>query len=153
MKTHLKAALRGAVAGGVATLPMSAVMLAAGQAGLMGEQPPRTIFESLLAMARIPVPDERTEEPLVAAAHIGYGMLAGAAYGLLRERVRLPLPPAAEGVGYGLLIWALSYEGWIPAMRIMPPPEEDRPGRPASMIAAHLVYGAVLGALAPRQGR
>lgn len=148
MNDYLKAAARGAGAGAAATLPMSGVMLAAGKAGLMGKQPPETIFESMLGALRFPIPDEKTEGPLVVAAHIGYGMLAGAAFGLLWRRAGFRLPAFLGGAGYGVLLWALSYHGWIPALHIMPPPERDRPGRPASMIAAHVVYGAALGALA-----
>ncbi len=151
MNEYLRAALRGAGAGAAATLPMSAVMLGAGKAGLIGEQPPETIVESALGAIGLPIPDKKTEEPLVVAAHIGYGMLAGAAFGLLWRRAGVRLPSALVGGAYGLLLWALSYEGWIPALHIMPPPERDRPGRPPAMIAAHAVYGAALGALADRK--
>jgi hypothetical protein len=153
MSRDVEAAARGAAAGALATLPMTGVMLAAGKIGLMGQQPPKTIFRSMLASVSLPIPDRQTEKPMVAIAHIGYGMLAGALFGLLRSRTRLPMPQAAAGIGYGLLIWALSYKGWVPALHLMPSPEHDRPGRPEAMIAAHVVYGAALGALAPADRR
>lgn len=44
--------------------------------------------------------------------------------------------------------WLVNYGGWIPVLGILPPPHRDRTDRQATMIVAHLVYGAVLGALA-----
>ena len=57
------------------------------------------------------------------------------------------VPGWLVGAVYGLGVWAVSYKGWIPALGILPPPERDRPGRPVIMVAAHVVYGLVLGAL------
>jgi hypothetical protein len=37
--------------------------------------------------------------------------------------------------------------GWVPALGFLPPATEDRPGRPPAMIAAHVVFGAVLAAI------
>ena len=54
-------------------------------------------------------------------------------------------PAGILGVLFGLGIYGVSYKGWIPALGILPPPEDDRPGRPAVMIAAHIVYGLTLG--------
>jgi hypothetical protein len=53
----------------------------------------------------------------------------------------------------GLAVWAVSYQGWIPALGILPKASEDRPARPAVMVTAHVVYGAVLGALEERLRR
>ena len=145
MNNNVRAALYGAVAGGIATLPMSGVMLAADKIGLMGEHPPETIIEAAADAAGVRHGDHPAKDTAVAFAHLGYGMLAGSIFGLLQEELPSSISPVTQGIGYGLLIWVVSYKGWIPALEIMPPPEHDRPGRPASMIAAHVVYGAVLG--------
>jgi hypothetical protein len=79
-------------------------------------------------------------------AHLAFGGAAGALYGLIRSRIRR-LPGPVLGAGFGLAVWTISYAGWIPAAGILPPPHEDRPGRPIVMVGAHLVYGGVLGAL------
>ncbi|GAA0384549.1 hypothetical protein GCM10009530_39270 [Microbispora corallina] len=131
---------RGAAAGLLATGAMSAVMLAGERAGLLPGQPPRHIVRAALpGHRRRP---KRGEKALGAGAHLAFGMGSGALLGLLARdgRVRLPL-----GVGYGLLIWVTSYEGWVPAMDILPPISRDpEPGRPAVMAAGHVVYGAAL---------
>lgn len=136
----------GALAGAVATIFMSVLMLAAGRAGLMGMQPPEAITERVLGW-RSRLPWREDESNLAASvAHVGFGAVAGAVFGLARRFVPGATLPGA-GILYGLGVWATAYLGWVPALGILPPATEDRPGRPASMIAAHVVYGAVLGAL------
>jgi hypothetical protein len=45
---------------------------------------------------------------------------------------------------YATGIWLVSYQGWVPALGIMPPASRDRRGRVATMLVAHWVYGAAL---------
>jgi hypothetical protein len=147
MAGTLDVLLKGAAAGGVATLPMSGVMLAAGRAGLMGRQPPEAITDAALDAVGVERPSETVEKSAAATAHLAFGVAMGAAFALIEHRFRPRRAPVADGIVFALAVWALSYKGWVPALGIMPPPEEDRPGRPQSMIAAHVVYGAALGAL------
>lgn len=51
------------------------------------------------------------------------------------------------GASFGLAVWASNYAGWLPKAGLMPKPRHDRPGRPTSMIAAHVAYGATLAAV------
>jgi hypothetical protein len=146
VKGRLNTVVEGAVAGAIATIPMSAVMYAADKADLMGEYPPEIIAEKTLDAAGIHQGKD-VNDAAATIAHLGFGAAAGALFALLHRRSELPAPPIAEGIGYGLLVYAVSYNGWIPAIRIMPPPESDRPGRQPSMAAAHVVYGATLAAL------
>lgn len=146
MDRALNTALEGAVAGAIATLPMSAVMYASKQAGLMGEYPPEIIADKGLQTAGVP-PDRDVNDATATVAHVAFGAGAGTLFALLRRQTRLGVPAVVEGIGFGLLVYAVSYNGWIPAVHIMPPPEHDRPGRQPSLVAAHVVYGAVLGAL------
>lgn len=150
MDRIVEAGLRGALAGAAATAPMSAVMLAADRLGLMGKQPPELITDRALDAAGVQ-PEPESGDALATAAHFGFGATAGALFGMARESLDLPLPPVAQGVGYGLLIYTVSYFGWIPAADVLPPPHRDRPGRQPSMLAAHVVYGAALGALLARR--
>lgn len=143
--------LRGGVAGAAATLPMSLLMLAAQKAGLMGKQPPEKITEAALDEAADEPVDEAVDEPvqdaLAVVNHFAFGAAAGALFGIVR---REEMPALAQGIAFGLAVWTVSYKGWVPAFNIMPPPQQDRRGRPASMIAAHIVFGGVLGALVER---
>ncbi|WP_248960711.1 DUF1440 domain-containing protein [Sphaerisporangium perillae] len=131
--------VRGAFSGVIATAAMSAVMVAGDRAGLMGEHPPQRI-----ARAALPGPKHRPkpgEGVLGAVAHFGFGAVSGALFAAAVGR-REPRPPL--GAVYGLAIWAVSYQGWVPGLGILPPIHRDRPGRQAIMAAGHVVYGTAL---------
>jgi uncharacterized membrane protein YagU involved in acid resistance len=150
MSDHVSRMVVGSLAGLAATVPMTAFMKAAFRALPARERyplPPRLITENVGEKAG--VWDELSEPERKAAtlaAHYGYGAAVGAVYGLLAPS--LPLPPALRGVGYGLGVWAVSYLGLLPGMRLFPPATEEPAGRNALMIAAHLVWGWALGAMA-----
>ena len=150
MNEDLHAALNGALAGAAATLAMSGVMLAAQSVGLMGEHPPEIMAKKAMRTVGI-APREPATDVVATAAHLAFGAGAGALLGVMRERVDLPGSPTMQGIGYGLFVYTVSYTGWIPVIHIMPPPQHDRPGRQPSMIAAHVVYGTVLGKLLARR--
>lgn len=152
----------GLLSGLAATVPMTAVM------ELLHRQlppahrdplPPRKITQRLTRRAGVEHQlDEDQHHALALASHFAYGGGAGAAYALLDERLRphLPrmlrdLPPpaldAAHGATFGLLVWAASYLGWLPAAGLMKPATRHRAPRNALMLTAHVVFGASLGLL------
>jgi hypothetical protein len=157
METRTNAPWRPAVAGAaegtVATLAMSAVMLGAREAGWLGEPPPRKITWHALRRATGPFRAWRVRDPASALTHLAFGAGAGAlfeaGYASWGRRGAGPL----AGAAFGAAVWLVSYAGWVPALDILPAPHRDRPGRQGWMLAAHLVYGAVLGALADRRRR
>jgi hypothetical protein len=144
----IDALARGAAAGTAATAAMSGLMLAAGRAGLMGRQPPEAIVRQAGARTAVE-PRGRLADVLAVVAHLGFGAGTGAAYALLPRSRR----PVLRGVAVGEAVYAVSYAGWVPAFGALPRPGRDRPGRQAVMVAAHLVYGGVLGALDDRWRR
>lgn len=139
--------LAGVLSGSVATVFMSAVMLAAKRLGLMGEMPPEKITARLLDQAGWRSRGRRTQDVLSAVSHLGFGAAAGTIFAAVEARPQPPFPAVPAGILFGAAVWFVSYQGWVPALGIMAPPSRDRPGRPQAMLAAHLVYGAVLGAL------
>src|SRR5688572_7121377 len=106
---------RGAGAGAVATAAMSAVMLAAGRAGLMGRQPPEAIVRQAGTRAAVE-PHGRLADALAVVAHLAFGAGTGAAYALLPRSRR----PALRGVAVAEAVWAVSYAGWVPALGALP---------------------------------
>ncbi len=138
----------GIGASAVATLAMSGLMLGAQRAGLMRKQPPEKITERFLDELHVQR-SESAENAWSTIAHFGFGTACGGLFGALRGRL-LRAHPVNEGILFGTLVWAGSYCGWIPTLGIMPPPTRDRPGRSITMLAAHIVFGAVLGGLTPR---
>jgi uncharacterized membrane protein YagU involved in acid resistance len=145
----------GAVAGVIATVPMTIVMevlrRALPPAG-RDPLPPRRVILGLarkLGLARHMDTTER--EGLTWAGHFGYGAGTGAAYGLLDPALKKGIPhPACRGAAYGLGVWLLSYFGWLPAVGITSP-QFRRPLRGnATLVLSHLVWGATTGLITER---
>ena len=135
--------LADAASGAIATVAMSGVMIAGDRAGLLGEPPPTTVTRAALREAGVERPSDAAGL-MAPLAHLWFGAQGGVAFGVFRRFVP-GVPGALLGVLFGLGVYGISYKGWIPALGILPPPEDDRPGRPAVMIAAHVVYGLTLG--------
>jgi hypothetical protein len=133
--------LTGALGGLVATAAMTAAMRR--MHGHLDDPdryplPPREIIQSV---ARQTGTDRRAAEgelqDLTLGAHFAYGAAAGALYALAR-----PSDGIVAGVGYGLLVWAASYLGWIPGAAILEPATRHPRRRNELMLAAHVVWGA-----------
>jgi hypothetical protein len=143
--------LVGARDGLIATLAMTAFMLLADRRGWLNEQAPRTITRRTLAFAH-QQPDDRSVDALTAAAHATFGTAAGGLHAVSVGRLaRRPVSRLALGIGYGLAVWAASYWSVLPRLGLMPTPGRDERRRPEAMIAAHLIYGGVLGLLGARR--
>lgn len=136
MRSALRSTVGGALSGFAATWPMTAVLVGASRRGLLDELPPLKIVHHLL-----PGLGEGPARMLAAIAHAAYGAGAGAALGAIA-----PAAPLKRRVtiGYGLLVWLLSYQGWVPLAGVMPPVVRDRRGRALSIALAHVVWGALL---------
>ena len=137
----------GSVAGVAATVPMTAVMLLVHRS-LPGRErsglPPQHIMENLtrrLGVNRHLSDDDRAG--LATVAHFSYGSSAGAVYAPIASRT--PVPYVVSGTAFGLLVWAGSYMGFLPAVGMYASPSGDANRRTAMMVAAHLIWGATLG--------
>lgn len=137
--------LRGAIAGTVATIPMTLVM-----ARLFRELPesqryplpPRLIMENL--SRRTPLrglPNEATLTEVTLTAHFVYGAATGAIFPYLERHSETNV---LRGAVYGVGVWAASYLGWIPAAHILTPATHHPAKRNALMLLAHLVWGSAL---------
>jgi hypothetical protein len=146
----LRALAAGAVAGTVATMAMSTLMLTAQRAGLLGEQPPRKLSDAVVdRVARKPV-GERTRRLGTAIVHVGIGATAAALHQTGRQIAGHPKPAVIWGSGFGAVFWALNYGFVAPAIGIMAPPDRDRPGRAPVMLAANVIWGAVSAVIGDR---
>ncbi len=146
----MNALVAGAAAGMAATVPMTAVMKRMHRALPPGERyplPPRIITMRLAEAAGVRRQlDERQRRRLTLLAHFGYGTSVGSLFGLIAPR--RPAAAVGAGVAYGLAVWAGSYLGLLPALHILTPATEHPARRSGVMIAAHVVWGATLGAMA-----
>lgn len=148
MLPRAKQCLNGAVAGLLATIPMSAVMMAGRRLLPKASQvplPPAQITKN--ALRAIDVDDEvsrNAELALTVVNHFGFGGATGALYGSLCAP-RSAAHAVATGCIYGLGVWSCSYLGWLPATGLYRSGFDDTRERNTLMIAAHLVWGAGLG--------
>lgn len=131
----------GVSSGVVATAVMTLGLAGARSVGLLGEPPPRTLTRRMLGRMGIRL-GKKSLDVAASLSHVAYGAACGALYGLVARR----RAGVASGALFGLSVWAVSYQAWIPAMGLMPPPTHDRPGRPTAMVLAHLLFGGALGA-------
>ena len=137
--------LAGAVAGTLATVPMTAVMLALFSRLPETQKYPLPPYEVTMMTARRAggldrLMSRRARTLASLLAHFSYGAFTGALYPHLgTENSR---HPALWGGTYGVAVWVLSYLGWIPAARILRPATEHPARRNGLMIVAHLVWGA-----------
>src|SRR4051812_18277015 len=150
--------LAGCLGGLAATVPMTIAMeLMHGRLPRRERYPlpPRIITQRLTRRAGVEHElDEDGHQALALASHFAYGATTGGVYGALSDwadrrfrtqTVPPPLRAAVQGTTYGLLVWAGSYLGLLPAAGILTPATRHPARRNALMIAAHVVWGATLG--------
>jgi uncharacterized membrane protein YagU involved in acid resistance len=148
--------LSGAAAGLAATVPMTAAMEAMHR--LLPEHerhplPPRQIVDNTVDQSPAAgALDEDEREKTALAAHFAFGAAAGAVYGMFSTRW-CRRHPFLSGVSYGLTVWATQYLGVLPSVGVLSSAEHHPPRRNALMIAAHVVWGAALGAMLARDPR
>lgn len=85
---------------------------------------------------------ESQEMKAAVSAHLGYSALTGSLYALARPTVR-SLPTPLAGALFGLAVWGVSFEGWMPALGM----KERTTAKPTQKwfvpIMGHMVYGVV----------
>lgn len=139
--------IQGAVAGLLATIPMTIFMLMTWKRLPEREKyplPPRLITRNAVkqveSLQRL---GSRNLTALTLLLHFLYGALTGSLYGTLERQI--PLHQSVKGSLYGVSVWSASYLGWIPAFGILSPATKHPWRRNLLMIAAHLVWGTSLG--------
>ena len=142
----------GAIAGGIATIPMTLFMLATQRLSSREQSdplPPEGITREITE--RTNTDDKVDKRQLLGASlfsHFGYGVAAGTIYSNTARR--LPWSPIIKGSLFGVLIWAVSYLGWLPLGRFDDAATKQPASRNALMIGAHIVWGVATGLITER---
>lgn len=135
---------KGAVAGAFATLFHTAVMYALQPRLPRARRHPLPPVQVTANAARragnINVDPGTPLRGATALAHFGFGAAAGGLYAPIGKR----FGSVPTGIGYGIGVWAASYLGWIPALRLLPPASRQSNQRNVMMILAHVAWGAAL---------
>ncbi len=121
---------------------MSIPILAGRRLGLLATPPPVEISANVAGHTPLPSAGHPLFPTLATVSHLGYGSASGVVYVLLRRH--LPSRPGAGGLVFGLALWAVSYLGIVPALRLYPWPDDDSRSRLGVMIAAHAVFGVTV---------
>jgi putative membrane protein len=142
--------VEGALAGLIATVPMTIFMLAAQRILPQWQQyalPPQKLTDTFARWAGLRKHLDRPQL-LIASfiSHLGFGAVAGAIYGPLTRIV--PLSSVLKGLVFGLVVWFANYLGWLPVVGMSEAATKQPLHRNALMIAAHVVWGAVTGVVA-----
>jgi uncharacterized membrane protein YagU involved in acid resistance len=145
---------RGAVAGLVATIPMTLTMEAL-RAWLPQEQarpmPPREVIDRTVNKSgQGHAVDERERIALTTIGHFAFGAAAGALFGAAFAE-RSERSSVLAGIVYGLTVWAVAYGVGLPSLGLHPAAAKDTADRNEVLIASHVVWGAALGGLARRR--
>jgi uncharacterized membrane protein YagU involved in acid resistance len=139
--------LQGALAGFIATAPMTISMLIGWRFLPRREKyslPPRLITEEMTERVGVEHRlDDKKLTGLTLLSHFGYGAAFGAIYALFEQRV--PLRSSLKGALSGVALWAGSYLGWLPVMNILAPATQQPWRRNLLMIIAHVIWGVTLG--------
>ncbi len=146
---HAQDLATGAMAGFLATIPMTIAMELLHRRLPWTQRyplPPREITDDLTDKAGVEEHlDEKEEQGLTLTAHFGYGTATGALFGAVANQ--LPPPRVVSGIVYGLTVWSVSYLALLPALGILRPATQHPAERNLLMIAAHVVWGASVGAI------
>lgn len=133
----------GALSGTIATALMTVVISTGKLLGLLRTPPPTQITMNVTNRAGInPEPPDPEFNTGTLIAHHGFGAVCGMIYVLARRY--LPASSTGAGLLFAGLVWATSYAGYLPMLKLYPWPDDDRPSRRTVMLAAHAVYGTML---------
>ncbi len=144
IKPSLNAA---ALSGVIATFPMNAYLVISKKffERDSGETPPEQVTSALLQTVNVEENDQEKFQPMVWSSHFAYGMAAGSFYSLYRALLPKSVSSIQSGASFGLLVWATSYWGWLPALKLLPPPPEIEVKDNVDKIVSHIIWGAALG--------
>jgi uncharacterized membrane protein YagU involved in acid resistance len=138
---------KGALAGLVATVPMTVAMI--GMQRLLPKHlryplpPEQVTLRVMVDKGAISHLDDPERTIATGILHFGIGAVGGASYSVAARLI--PVHSVLRGIGFGLLVWVTGYMGWLPALGILQPATKHPAQRNALMIVAHLVWGSVTG--------
>lgn len=140
--------IRGAIAGAAGTAVMTLMMKQVASRVmpadmLPDEFAPKRVVEWAEEQAGEPnALTDSQEQAAAMGAHFGYGSGSGAVYGLLRETLINDVPAPVAGVIFGVAVWAVSFQGWMPALGVQEATTDQPPRKWPAPIMMHMVYGA-----------
>lgn len=151
MRPLLRAAMNGVFAGGIGTTTMTVFMRGTQWVGLYHQDlPPTKITRAATNILGVKHRvSSRQETVLTGVAHWAFGMAGGALFGVISQKIAR-VPRWFSGLVFGLLVWGISYLGWVPALGILPQPWNQRGTHGLMPMLAHVIYGVTVGTVVDR---
>ncbi len=143
----IQRAARGAVSGFGGTVALTGLRKALTAAGLVGVTAPEQVVGKLEELGLLDEWSPQARRALTVAAHVCYGVGAGAALGVMRRERGEAGEEAAVGSALGLLVWGANWSGLLPLTGVHQPPWKERTTKVLLPVLDHIVYGAVWGLL------
>jgi hypothetical protein len=134
---------RGAFGGAVATAAMTLPMLWLRRIDRVDAIAPEHITAAGFDVAGVR-PSVAGHVAATTTSHLAYGTVAGAVYAVALGRRQAR---TRSGIAYGLALAVGAYQGWVPALGILPSLARQDTGRRSEVIVSHAVYGATLAAV------
>jgi hypothetical protein len=138
-------AVAGALGGAGATLVLSGLRGAWKKAGLVFDTAPTQVVDRAEEVFTQEGLSPATRRALAAIAHMGYGVGAGTAFGLLRRETGETSVEAAVGSSLGILAWGAGWASWLPLTGVHSPPWEQQTTKVLLPAIDHAVFGAAWG--------
>lgn len=139
--------LTGAIAGAMATVPMTVALF--GTAPWLPDVkafPPKLAVKLVTGKAGLwQQLSARQRNRLSWVSHFGYGALMGSVYAAMAKR-----HGTRSGIAFGVGVWAGSYLVMLPALGIRRPVQKSFRDDHVQLVVAHLVWGAALGWLSKK---
>jgi uncharacterized membrane protein YagU involved in acid resistance len=145
--------VRGALAGAVATVPMTWLMVAGKrylpESEISRPLPPAELMEDIERKTGVAL-DSESHRAAVYVSHFGYGASSGVLFALTMGRLRR-IPVWVSAPAFGIAVWAASYLGWIPAVGSRAEARKSSGERNSLMLVSHLVWGLAIASLIRRK--
>ena len=139
----LSRATDGALGGAGGTVALTVFRKALAQVGLVETTAPEQVVERLEELGLLDGWSPGARRLLAVAAHLGYGVGTGAAFGVLRRERGGPGEEAAVGAALGILSWGVGWASWLPLTGVHDPPWEQSSPKVLLPVVDHAFFGAV----------
>ncbi len=142
-----KRALLGALSGAGGTLALTGFRKSLNQLDVVHRTAPQKVVDRLEELGLLDGWTRERRRVLMIAAHYGYGVGAGTAFGLLRRQERGELlTEVAVGAALGVLSWGAGWTTWLPLLGTEDAPWDAKTAEVVLPVLDHAVFGAFWGA-------
>lgn len=136
---------RGILSGLAGTIVLTLFRRSLSRLGVVDKTAPEQVVERLEETGLLDNWSPAARQALTLFAHLGYGMGAGAVFGMLRREPGSLETEASVGAALGVLVWGAGWSGWLPILGVHRAPWEQRTPKVLLPVVDHAVFGTAWG--------